>query len=134
MFLRRFPAIMDNEISVNWDTIMGVYDRMSFFPVTLIDTEILDDWYAHPSVWEVPSKQQHSRHVLAMVCVTLPSGYKGQSAVIFGASFVLIPAHQAQTSLSNALQYLTGIKKDSVILVSMPTRPTFSPQPRGVST
>ena len=32
MFLRRFPAIMDNQISVNWDTIMGVYDRMPFFP------------------------------------------------------------------------------------------------------
>ena len=43
MFLRRFPAIMVNHISVNWDTIMGVYDRMPFFPITLIDMEILDN-------------------------------------------------------------------------------------------
>ena len=57
MFLRRFPAIMDNHLTMNWDTISGIYDRMPFFPVTLIDTEILDDWCAHPSVWEVPPKQ-----------------------------------------------------------------------------
>ena len=79
MFLRRFPAIMDNQISVNWDTI----------------TEILHDWCAHQSVWEVPSKQQHSRRVLAMVRFTLPSSYKGQPAIVFRALFVLIPAHQA---------------------------------------
>ena len=94
MFLRRFLAIMDNHISVNWDTISGVYDRMPFFPITLIDTEILDDWCAHPSVWEVPSKQQHSQHVLAMVHYTLPSSYRGQPAVVFRASFVLILTHQ----------------------------------------
>ena len=94
MFLRRFQAIMDSHISINWDTISGIYDRMPFLPITLINTEILDDWYAHPSVWEVPSKQQHSRHVLAMVHYTLLSGYRGQPAVIFGASFVLIPTHQ----------------------------------------
>ena len=105
MFLQRFPAIMDNQISVNWDTITGVYDRMPFFPITLIDMEILENWCTNPSIWEVLSSLQHSRHVLAMVCFTLPSGYKGQPAVIFGASFVLIPAHQMRTSLSNALQY-----------------------------
>ena len=95
MFLQRFPAIMDNQISVNWDTITGIYDRTPFFPITLIDMEILDDWFAHPSVWEVVSSLQHSRHVLAMVRYTLPSSYKGQPAIVFGVSFVLIPAHQA---------------------------------------
>ena len=50
MFLRRFPAIMDNQISVDWNTITGVYDRMPFFPITLIDAEILDDWFYHPSM------------------------------------------------------------------------------------
>ena len=129
MFLRRFPAIMDNHISMNWDTILDVYDRMPFFPITLIDTEILDDWYAHPSVWEVPSKQQHSQHVLAMVHYTLLSGYRGQPAVVFGASFVLIPTHQVRTSLSDALRYLKCVEEDSVVLVSMPAKPTFSPQP-----
>ena len=121
---------MDSHISINWDTISGIYDRMPFLPITLINTEILDDWYAHPSVWEVPSKQQHSRCVLAMVCYTLPSGYRGQPAIVFGASFVLIPTHQARTSLSDALQYLKCVEEDSVILVSMPAKPTFSAQPR----
>ena len=121
---------MDNHISVNWDTITGIYDRMPFFPITLIDTEILDAWCAHPSVWEAPSKQQHSWHVLAMVRFTLPAGYRGQPAIMFGASFVLIPAHQARTSLSYAPSYLKHTKKDCVVLVSMPTMPTFSPQPR----
>ena len=130
MFLQRFPAIMDNQISVNWDTITGVYDRTPFFPITLIDTEILDDWFTHPSIWEVASNLQHSRHVLAMVRYTLPSSYKGQPAIVFGVSFVLIPAHQAQTSLSDALSYLKHAMKDCVILVSMPTKLTFSPQPR----
>ena len=130
MFLRRFPAIMDNQISVNWDTIMGVYDRMPFFPITLIDTEILDDWCAHPSVWEAPSKQQHSRHVLGMFCYTLPVDYRGQPAIVFRASFVLIPARQVRTSLSNALSYLNHSKKDCIILVSTPSTPKFSPQPQ----
>ena len=61
MFLRRFPAIIENQLSIDWDTISGVYDRMPFFPITLIDTEILDDWAAHPSVWEVEPKRQHSQ-------------------------------------------------------------------------
>ena len=43
MFLKRFPAIMDNHISVNWNTISGIYDRTPFFPIMLIDTEILDN-------------------------------------------------------------------------------------------
>ena len=128
MFLRRFPAIMDNQISVNWDTITGVYNRMPFFPITLTDAEILDDWSAHPSIWEVLSSLQHSRHVLAMVRYTLPSSYKGQPDIVFGASF-LIPAHQVRTSLSDALSYLKHATKDCVILVSMPTKQTFSPQP-----
>ena len=130
MFLRRFPAIMDNQISVNWNTISGVYDRTPFFPITLIDTEILDDWFLHPSVWDVSPNLQHTRHVLAMIRYTLPSPYKGQPAVVFRASFVFIPAHQACTNLCDALTYLKDIKVDSIILVAMPANPRFSPQPR----
>ena len=126
MFLRRFPTIMDNQLSIDWDTISGVYDRTPFFPITLIDTEILDDWAAHPSIWEVEPKRQHSRRVLAMVRYTLPARYKGQVAVVFGASFVLIPSHQAHTSLSNALSYLKCAKEDCVVLVSMPSQLTYS--------
>ena len=129
MFLQRFPAIMDNQISVNWDTITGIYNRTPFFPITLIDAEILDDWSAHPSVWEVLSSLQCSWCVLAMVRYTLLSSYKGQPAIVFGASFVLIPAHQARTSLSDALSYLKHTMKDCIVLVSTLTKPTFSPQP-----
>ena len=50
MFLRRFPAIMENHISVDWNTISGIYDRTPTLPITLIDTEILDDWFNHPQV------------------------------------------------------------------------------------
>ena len=67
MFLQRFPTIMDNQLSIDWDTISGIYDRTPFFPITLIETEILDDWATQPSVWEVETKSQHSRHVLALV-------------------------------------------------------------------
>ena len=88
---------MENQLSINWDTISGIYDRTPFFPITLIDTEILDDCATHPSVWEVELKRQHSRHVFAMVHYTLPAHYKGQVAVVFRASFVLIPSHQAPT-------------------------------------
>ena len=52
---------MDGHLTVDWDTISGIYDRTPVFPITLIDTEILDDWYAHPSVWELPQKQRHSQ-------------------------------------------------------------------------
>ena len=50
MFLQRFPVIMENQISVDWDTIMGAYDRAPLFPITLIDNEVLDYWCAHPTV------------------------------------------------------------------------------------
>ena len=129
MFLRRFPAIMDNQILVDWDTITGVFDKTPFLPITLIDTEILDDWNTHPSVWEVPSNLQHPQHVLAMVRYTLPSGYKGQPAIMFGVSFVFIPAHQAGTNLRDALSYLKHATKDCVVLVLTPAKPTYSPQP-----
>ena len=43
----------------------------------LIDTQILDDWVAHPSVWEALPKQRHSRQVLTMVRYTLPEGHHG---------------------------------------------------------
>ena len=50
---------------------------------------------------------------------------------MFGVSFVLIPAHQARTSLSDTLSYLKCVKEDCVILVSTPLKPTYSPQPQG---
>ena len=130
MFLRQFPAIMDNQILVDWDTIMGAYDRAPLFPITLIDTEVLDYWCAHPTVWEVACNLQHSQQVLAIVHHTLPEGNKGKPAVVFGVSLVYILARQAQTSLSNALSYLKCAKGDCVVLVSIPMKPTYSPQPQ----
>ena len=129
MFLWWFPAIMDNQISVDWDCIMGVFDQAPIFPITLIDAEILDYWCTHPTMWEVACNMQHSQRVLAMVHYTLASGPKGKPAVIYGASFVYILAHQAQTSLTDALSYLRHSKEDCVILVSTPIKPTYSPQP-----
>ena len=119
---------MDNQISVDWNTIKGVFDRVPIFPITLIDVEILDYWHTHPSVWEVAHNLQHSQHVLAMVRYTLPSGHKGKPAIVYGVSFVYIPAHQAWTSLSDALTYLGCSKEDCVILVSKPSKLTYSPQ------
>ena len=134
MFLQRFPAIMDNQLFIDWDTISGVYDRTPFFLITQIDTEILDDWAAHPSVWEVEPKRQHSWCALAMVRYTLPAHYKGKVTIVFGASFVLIPSHQARTNLSDALSYLKCVKEDCAILVSTPSKLTYFPQPWGGQT
>ena len=120
---------MDNQISVDWDTIMGAYDKAPLFPITLIDTEVLDYWCTHPTVWEVVRNLQHSWRVLAKVCLTLPEGNKGKPVVVFGALLVYIPACQARTNLSNALSYLKCAKGDRIILVSMPMKPTYSPQP-----
>ena len=120
---------MDNQISVDWDCITGVFDWAPIFPITLIDAEILDYWCTHPAMWEVACNMQHSRHVLAMVRYTLVSGPRGKPAVIYGASFVYILVHQAWTSLTNALSYLKHSKVDCVILVSTPIKPTYSPQP-----
>ena len=50
MFLRQFPAIMDNHLTVDWNTISGIYNRTPMFPITLIDTQIQDDWVLHPSI------------------------------------------------------------------------------------
>ena len=130
MFLRCFPAIMENQISLDWNTVSGIYDRTPAFPITLIDTEILDDWFAHPSVWDVSSNLQHARHVLALVHHTLLTPYKGQPAIVFGASFVFIPTYQARTNLCDGLTFLKNAKEDSVVLVAMPAKPTYSPQPR----
>ena len=121
---------MDNQVSVDWDTITGTYDWVPLFPIMLIDAKILNHWFTHPTVWEVARNMQHSWQVLAMVHHTLPAGNKGKPAVIFGASLVYILAHQARTSLSNALSYLRHAKKDCVILVSMPMKPMYSPQPQ----
>ena len=120
---------MDNQISVDWNTITGIFDRVPMFPITLIDTEILDDWCTHPSVWEVASNLQHSWCVLAMVNYTLLSAHKGQPVVVFGESFVFIPTHQVRTSLSTALVYLKHAKEGCVVLVSMSAKPMYSPQP-----
>ena len=130
MFLWRFPAIMENHISVDWNTISGVYDRMPTLPITLIDTEILDDWFACPQVWDVSCDLQHAWRVLALVCYTLPTPYKGQPAIVFGASFIFVPAYQACTSLHGGLTFLKSAKEDSIVLVAMPSKPTYSPQPR----
>ena len=81
-------------------------------------------------MWEVAHNMQYSWHILAMVLYTLASGPKGKPAVIYGASFVYILAHQAQTSLTDTLSYLRHSKEDCVVLVSTPIKPTYSPQPR----
>ena len=130
MFLWLFPAIMENHISVDWNTISGVYDRMPILPITLIDTEILDDWFGHPQVWDMSRNLQHAQRVLALVCYTLLTPYKGQPAIVFGASFVFIPTYQACTNLHDSLMFLKSAKEDSVVLVVMPSKPTYSPQPR----
>ena len=57
-FLQWFPAIMDNQMSMQWDSITGIYDMVPAFPITLIDGEILDYWHAHPSVWKVKRDKQ----------------------------------------------------------------------------
>ena len=129
MFQRRFPAIMENHISVDWNTISGVYDRTPTLPITLIDIEILDDRFTCPSVWDVSPNLQHARHMLALVCYTLLTPYKGQPAIVFGASFIFIPAYQACTNLRDGLMFLKNAKEDSVVLVVMPSKPTYSPQP-----
>ena len=130
MFLRHFPAIMENHISVDWNTISGVYDRTPTLPITLIDTEILDDWFGHPQVWDVSRDLQHARRVLALVRYTLPTPYKGQPAIVFGTSFIFVPAYQARTNLRDGLTFLKSTKEDSVVLVATPSKPTYSPQPR----
>ena len=130
MFLRRFLAIMENHISVDWNTISDIYHRMPTLPITPIDTEILDDWFTHPQVWDVSCDLQHARRVLALVHYTLPTPYKGQPAIVFGVSFVLVPTYQARTNLRDGLTFLKSTKEDSVVLVAMPSKPTYSPQPR----
>ena len=127
MFLWCFPAIVEKQISVDWNTVSGVYDRMPTLPITLIDTEILDDWFTHPSVWDVLSNLQHAWRVLALIHYTLPTPYKGQPAIVFGVSFVFIHTYQACTNLRDGLTFLKNAKEDSVVLVAMPAKPTYSP-------
>ena len=130
MFLRWFPTIIDNQISVEWDSITGVFSRSPAFPITLIDGEILDHWHTHPSVWQVERGQQHSWRILAMVHHTLAVSHKDSPIVVYGASFIYIPMHQVRTSLTDALKYLRRSKEDCVVLVSTPSKPMFSPQPQ----
>ena len=121
---------MENQISVDWNTVSGVYDLTPMLPITLIDTEILDNWFTRPSVWHVSSNLQHAQRMLAFVRYMLPIPYKGQPAIVFGASFLFIPTYQARTNLRNSLMFLKNAKEDSVVLVAMPAKPTYSPQPR----
>ena len=107
---------MENQISVDWNTVLGIYDRTPTLPITLIDTEIFDDWFAHPSVWDVSSNLQHTQCVLALIHYTLLTPYKGQPAIVFGASFVFIPAYQARTNLCDGLTFLKNAKENSVVL------------------
>ena len=130
MFLRHFPAIMENQISVDWNTLSGVYNRTPTRRITLIDTEILDDWFTHPSVWDVSPNLQHARRMFALVRYMLPTPYKGQPAIVFWASFIFIPTYQAHTNLRDGLTFLKSAKEDSVVLVAMPAKPTYSPQPQ----
>ena len=102
---------------------------MPLFPITLINHKVLNYWCAHPTVWEVVCNLQHSWRVLAIVHHTLPEGNKGKPTVVFGASLVYIPAHQARTNLSDALSYLKHAKGDCVVLVLMPIKLKYSPQP-----
>ena len=59
MFLRWFPALMDDHLTVDWNTISGIYDRTPTFPITLIDAQILDEWVHCPTIWDVLPKQRH---------------------------------------------------------------------------
>ena len=68
--------------------------------------------------------------MLALVCYRLLTPYKGQPAIVFGASFIFVPAYQACTNLCDGLMFLKSTKEDSVVLVAMPSKPTYSPQPR----
>ena len=81
-------------------------------------------------MWDVSSNLQHTRRVLALVHYTLPTPYKGQPAIVFGASFIFIPAYQACTNLHDGLTFLKNAKEDSIVLVATPAKPTYSPQPR----
>ena len=67
-------------------------------------------------MWEVERNHQHSRCVLAMVCHTLAVSHKGKPIVVYGASFVNIPAHQARMGLSDALKYLASAWEDCIVL------------------
>ena len=90
---------------------------------------ILDGRHAHPSLWETEKNKQHCRCVLAMVRHTLALNHKGGPVVVYGASFVYVPATQARTGMTDALKYLQSAKEDSVVLVSMPAKSLYSPQP-----
>ena len=81
-------------------------------------------------MWDVSCDLQHALCVLALVRHTLPTPYKGQPAIVFGVSFVFVPAYQAHTNLRDGLTFLKGAKEDSVVLVVTPSKPTYSPQPR----
>ena len=55
---------------------------------------------------------------------------QGQPSHHLWGVLVYIPTHQVWTSLSDTLDYLRHSKENCMILVSMPTKPMFSPQPK----
>ena len=121
---------MDNQVSVEWDTITGLFERTPVFHITLIDSDILDLWHTNPSVWEVERNWQHSRHVLAMVHHTVAVSNRGAPVMVYGVSYMHIPAHQSRTRLTDTLKYLRTATEDCMVLISTPVKPTFCPQPR----
>ena len=132
MFLRRFLAIMENHISVDWNTISGVYDRMLTLPITLIDTEILDDWFNHPQVWDVSCMTSNT---LGMHVGPRPSYAADpvQGSTCHSVWSVLrlrsrLPSTHKPARRPDVPEGCT--KEDSVVLVAMPSKPTYSPQPR----
>ena len=74
---------MDNQILVEWDEITSLFERSSTFPITLIDTDILNEWHVNPSVWEVDRSLQHSQRMLAMVCHMLVVSNKGKLVMVY---------------------------------------------------
>ena len=130
MFLRRFPAIMENQISVDWNTVSGIYDRTPTLPITLIDTEILDDWFIRPSVWDVVVQSATCSACVGLRPLYAADAIQGSTCHSVWASFVFIPTYQACTNLRDSLTFLKNAKEDSVVLVAMPAKPTYSPQPQ----
>ena len=60
LFLKYFPGLMDDMVS--WDSITSLFKRIGVLPIKLIDSDILNDWCACPSVWEGDKKDQHPQH------------------------------------------------------------------------
>ena len=115
---------------MGWGGITGLFERLGTISITLIDSDILNEWHANPSMWEVDRSLQHSWCILAMVHHTLAVSNKGKPVVVYGATFVYILAHQARTGLSDTLNYLATSTEDCIVLVLTPADLMYSPQPQ----